>query len=171
MVERKSRPPGESELALVAQIQRAGEPTVREYLSAARGNGAAARVLRQALKQPGLSRREQKLLREGSGFQSAQEKQRPKGKPPASEWKVQSAKGGAFCLVHRESGDYYADYVSTPITSWGAKRFVTVDDAYRHLNDSKYFSQGPRKQSSWNQTKSRADKVQERYRRKMGFRD
>ena len=149
------------------------EPTVREYLDAA---NKSSPLLRKGTGLEGpsrkQSRREQKLAREAKmGFSSAQEKQRPKGKSPASEWKVQSAKGGAFCLVHRSSGDYYADYVVTPITSWGAKRFLTVGDAYKFLNDSKNFSQGARPQSSWNQTKSRADKVQERYRKKMGFRD
>ena len=141
------------------------EPTVQQYLDAANKNSPLLRQMKKDLKQPRPSRRE------GAGFQSALEKQRPKGKPPANEWKVQSAKGGAFVLVHRESGDFYADYVSTPVTSWGAKRFVTVKDAYTFLNDSKNFTQGRSPQTSWNQTKSRSDKAAERYRKKMGFTD
>jgi|SRR6185503_1018800 len=78
-------------------------------------------------------------------FDSRLEKQKPKGKSDARDWMVQTGKGGAFVLKHRESGDFYADYVTTPITSWGCKRFVTKDEAYKYLNDSKNFNQPKRK--------------------------
>jgi hypothetical protein len=146
------------------------EPTVEQYLSAARKMGVSADTLRTDLANKKAKQQANNLKQSRrERWQSAQEKQRAKGKPPASEWRVQSAKGGAFCLVHRESGDFYADYVSTPSTSWGAKRFVTVDEAYKYLNDPKFFTQGRSPQTSWNQSKSRGDKVQERVRKQMGF--
>jgi hypothetical protein len=89
-------------------------------------------------------------------FASAQEKQKAKGKSPAKDWKVQTGGGGAFVLKHKESGDYYAGYATTPITSWGAKRFVTVKEAYAYLNDSKNFTQGSKSQSSWNRSSNHA---------------
>lgn len=141
MVERKPRPAGEMELALVAQMRRGGEPTVTDYLEAARKSGVSLEAISKELK---ATSKQTKGKREQS-FRSVQEKQKPKGKPPAREWKVQTGKGGAFVLVHRESGDFYADYVSTPITSWGAKRFVTAADAHRFLNDPKHFNQPARR--------------------------
>ncbi len=171
MVERKPRPAGETELALVAQMQRrGGEPTVAEYLAAANKNSPLLEQMRKDQKQPRLSRRAQKLEREAKlGFNSTLQNNQRSGKPPASEWKVQTGGGGAFVLQHRASGDYYADYVTAPQTSWGAKRFLTVKDAYEYLNNPKHFSQGRGPQGSWNQTKNRGDKVQERVRKQMGF--
>src|SRR5688500_9696548 len=78
-------------------------------------------------------------------YRSVLEKQKPKGEPNAKDYRVQTGGGGAFVLQHRESGDYYADYVTTPITSWGAKRFLTLKEAYAYLDNSDNFKQPSRK--------------------------
>lgn len=147
------------------------EPSAEQYVAAARKMGVSAEGLRNDLANKKAKQQANNLKQSRrERWQSAQEKQKAKGKPPASEWKVQTGAGGAFVLVHKESGDFYANYVTTPQTSWGATRFATVDEAYKYLNDPKHFAQGPKPQLGHNQTKSRGDKVQERVRKQMGYR-